>query len=280
MKFADAAHAALTRAGHSVHDTESGHDGMMVCLSVPPETAHHLAVPGGESAGELHITLCFLGKASEFQGGQQAATLAGMLAKLAGHVPALQLHVTGSGSFQGAGEGGTDAAYLDVAGEGLLALRAAVVQLCERAGLPASTKYKDFHPHVTLAYQPAGHPHPDPQPPATAFSVPELELWIAGRRTAFPFRQDVMSKADGGEDQPTSQTKRAQAVLARLGGDMVQIDRDQAQARRQTEAVRAHHQQCADGLGAAIRAPRGSALEDAYMEHAAEARSAGLLADH
>jgi 2'-5' RNA ligase len=277
MSFTEPAAAALTRAGYAVTDSQSGSDGIIVALAVPPQDAAHLAIHGGENPQELHVTLAYLGKCSDLtdKDADLLTELVRRLSEDAGGLGPLNLHISGAGTFPNAGDNDTDASYLDVSGAGLHELREKVMRLCEEAGLPASTKHPEFHPHITLAYTPHGQPHPARNPPATRLIIPDVQVWFGGQHASIPFASTFAKAAQ----PPAPALGKAREMYAQLTGDLIQVHRQTRQAKTQTDAVRAHHDQAAQKLGDAIRAPRGSALEDAYLDHAEEARTARTLTD-
>lgn len=273
----------ITALLSGVADTEQApvtHSGMIVALRIPPHDAEFLSVPGGEAANELHVTLAFLGSSADLgdEDVNRYAAFARELSALARRVPPLTLTVTGAGTFPAADKDGNSAHYLDVDGPGLRTLREEVMAAAEHVGLSPSRKFPDFHPHVTLSYAPAGRAHPHPDPDRHGMRIPDLELWLGGVRVRWPFAAQphaLLAKADTGN---RGDTRDAQAMLAQLTGDLIHATRDESRLQGEVNRLARHHEQAAYGLGHVIRAPRGSAVEDAYLEHAAEAHAARTLA--
>lgn len=255
------------------------HTGIIAALSVPADVGLHLAVPGGEEPDELHITLAFLGRSEDLKPDDvpRYRQFAAQLTALAARTPPLLLKITGADRFENANEG-QDACYLDVDGPHLRGLREEVMQAAEAVGLSPSRKHPNFHPHITLVYCPAGSPHPDADPPPTSFRVPGLELWLGGQHHVYPFgvaSAPVLAKADHLDGQPG--LAQARTAYAQLTGDLIGLSRKDRQVRAQVSRLAEHHAQAAEGLGNAVRYERGSALEDAFLEHSGEARAARAL---
>lgn len=281
---------ALTQLERSLKATTqtqefpSSYSGVIVTLKVPDDLAFELAVPGGEEEHELHITLAFLGSADDITPEDVLSwrNYFEALSRLAEKVPPLSLSVTGAGRFAGADDG-KDACYLDVDGPGLGELRETVMRLAEACNLRPSRKHPTFHPHITLAYVPGDEAHPMPRPPHIPFTVPYLECWIGGTRAMWPFGVPApapLAKAEQGQSAGQGSLDAAREMYARLTGDLVQCHRQERRTRQRVEQLAQHHHAASEGLGAAITAPRGSALEDAFLDHAEEARIARTLGGH
>jgi 2'-5' RNA ligase len=152
----------------------------MVCLDLPDDVAEHLAVPGGVPAGELHVTLAYLGKDLD---DQQRARVADITAQVAAAHPALDGAVAGLGQFP-AGEDGIPV-WAPVDLPGLAELRYRLVAQLLAAGLPVARGH-GFVPHLTLTYLPSS----DATPPAPVPPTPvrfEALTWTHGPAwTAIP----------------------------------------------------------------------------------------------
>ena len=131
----------------------------MVCLDLDDDVAGRLAVPGGLPAGELHITLAYLGKTLTAEQREQVAAITTAVA--AAHPP-LAGQVGGLGQFPAGEDGIPVFAPVDV--PGLVELRTQLVEQLLAAGLPVATSH-GYTPHMTLTYLAEGDPVPDPVPP-------------------------------------------------------------------------------------------------------------------
>ncbi|MFI6162248.1 2'-5' RNA ligase family protein [Micromonospora haikouensis] len=132
----------------------------MVCLDLPDDVAAQLAVPGGLPAGELHVTLAYLGK--ELTDAQRTR-VADITAAVAAAHPPLAGRLGGLGQFPPGDDGVPVWAPVDV--PGLAELRQDLVQRLTAAGLPVAGG-RGYTPHLTLTYLTGpDEPLPDPVPP-------------------------------------------------------------------------------------------------------------------
>ncbi|HUV09669.1 MAG TPA: 2'-5' RNA ligase family protein [Acidimicrobiia bacterium] len=124
-------------------------DSVVVTVEPLPSEKSLLAVPGGEPAENLHVTLAFLvGGVSELgDAGRQAISAA--LATIANETAPFLGEVAGIGWFKDPGT--ITLALIDA--EGLSALRTSIADALAEAGYPLDTTH-DFVPHLTLAYSP------------------------------------------------------------------------------------------------------------------------------
>ncbi len=174
-------------AGPSLHYAAgpAGLERPSVCVValIPAAAAADLAVPGGEPAADLHVTLAYLGKSiprGKLRLVERAVKLAAMGAR------PLPGTLGGSGIFPaGESSGGKDVAWLGVDVPGLAELRQALVEGLAHAGFAADVTH-GWTPHVTLRYLDAGEDHPAPRAPRTPVVFRRLGLWVGGRRVAIP----------------------------------------------------------------------------------------------
>ncbi|MEV7268413.1 phage portal protein [Micromonospora aurantiaca] len=166
----------------------------MVALYPPADVAAALEVDGGLPAGELHVTLAYLGEdLSEQQREDAAAVVAG----LARQHTALTGQLAGLGQFA-AGEAGVPVfAPVDV--PGLAELRHRLVDQLTAAGVPVAGDH-GFTPHLTLTYAADGEQLPAPVPP-TPVEFAALTFKVSGDRSAYAFtgqraRRDLSGPAE------------------------------------------------------------------------------------
>jgi len=139
----------------------------MVSLPVPGDVAQKLALPGGEPAERLHVTLAIL------PGPQPLRAIAAALRGL--RLGGLAGTVGGLGRFPAAPPNRpTDVIFATLDVPGLAEFRARVVQAIRAARGQVSGRH-DFVPHITLAYvQPrTGWP---PLPPRQGVKFPALQI--------------------------------------------------------------------------------------------------------
>lgn len=139
----------------------------MVALPVPAAAAAALALPGGEPAERLHITLAVL------PGAQPLPAVARALRRL--RLPRLRGTVGGLGRFLPKPSSPVlEPLVVTPDVPGLAQLRAQVVRALRGAGAEISTRH-DFVPHITLAYLKPGTPWPA-LPPRLSLDLGELQL--------------------------------------------------------------------------------------------------------
>lgn len=200
--------------------TTGGHTGAMVALFVPAEVGADLAVDGGEPAGDLHITLAYLGDTAE--AAFTEADLVAAVTPVATDTAPLEGTVSGAGRFTGAD--GTDPIWLAADVVGLDELRVAVCSALEAAGIPVDDTH-GFQPHITVAYVAAGDPSPLPDPPPSAeLRFPELTVTWAENRTQLPFGGAMSPKPTreafpGGRTYGDVRSLLEQQLTERLGDE-------------------------------------------------------------
>lgn len=154
LKYARADRVASGVISMSPVQLEADHSGAMVALFLDAATAAELAIPGGEPAESLHITLAYF----EDAGGDRAdwdvihALVANIGAK---HLP-LAGRIGGQGVFR---NDGTEVHWAAPDIPGLSDLRTELVHALDLAGFEVR-KDHGFTPHVTLAYTDPGAPAP------------------------------------------------------------------------------------------------------------------------
>lgn len=160
-------------------DTQTG---AMVALYPATDVAGQLSQPGGEPAGDLHLTLAFLGPASQIE---DTDKLCRAVSGFATSCPPLTGEVSGIGHFT-AGPAPVTYASADV--PGLPVQRQRLVDTLAGAGQPASIEH-GFTPHLTLAYD-----HRDPPVQNHPLRFDHVTLKIGPKRYHFPL--EGVSKAD------------------------------------------------------------------------------------
>ena len=161
-------------------------DGAMVACFVPPAIATGLAVPGGLSAEDLHLTLISLGDAADFDGPGRRAEIEAVVQAWAGSQRPLGGNISGEIRFPDAGNGIPYCTSFDCAA--LPAARQELVdQLDEFAHLSPGDAH-GFTPHITLAYIEEGE-----QPQAGGEKRDETctfgqvsVVWGDGKQVTFP----------------------------------------------------------------------------------------------
>lgn len=131
---------------------------MMVALALPPQLAADLAIPGGEEAEELHITLAIVKDARA----SDIATARECVRECLKSYGSLRGSIAGYGRFYGK-DGHGDVVWASPDIPGLPKLRQAVVDALEENGLYPAADH-GYTPHITLAYVPKGAQLPLAEP--------------------------------------------------------------------------------------------------------------------
>lgn len=154
--------------------------GCMVAIMLPDYIAEQVAIPGGEDADELHITLAYLGDAADLTLDQQRK-LVGVVGEVCLDQLSLEGQLTGTGRFTNGGE--TDPFWVGVDFAGLTEFRARLVTALTDAGftMPASPG-DGYTPHVTVSYLPAGQDTPPLDFNPINFCAETITVCIGGRR--------------------------------------------------------------------------------------------------
>jgi 2'-5' RNA ligase len=175
------------------------HTGLMVALVVPPHIADSLAVDGGESPSDLHVTLSYCKDADP-----DPIELARLITRLDEEARAsrpLRAKIGGSGRFLGSGgSDGKEVVYASVDAPGLDPLRAAVCNALAHAGIEKSYDH-GYTPHITLKYVDPGEEVPlDLSPDEFVFEY--LILARGGEQIAFELSASPLVSAPYMESAP------------------------------------------------------------------------------
>jgi 2'-5' RNA ligase len=147
--------------------------GIMLAFLLDAETAQQLAIPGGEPASELHVTLAYMGDLAEgFPEGKlnPALTLehiSTVISSYARIVQPISGRIGGLGRFINPEDERTPV-YASVQAPGLQAFQRKLVEVIEQAGYWVAHDF-DYTPHITLAYI-------EPEAEMPVDSVPILPL--------------------------------------------------------------------------------------------------------
>lgn len=168
-------------------DEGANQSGLMVAFYLSTDAAAQLAIPLGEAPEALHLTLCYLGDASQFN----ELAIADILIACRNHanwqVP-LSGEVSGTGRF--IGDGDQDVYYASVDVGGLSEFRTDLARRLASCGTPANTEH-DFDPHITLAYLAKDDPTPDYDMSDIALRFDVLTVQIGNRRIDMPLMRSM-----------------------------------------------------------------------------------------
>lgn len=164
----------------------------IVALWPDPADAAALAVPGGERADDLHLTLVHLGDLTD----EQAATARSVVGRLAAGQPPLTARVAGLGRFlPTADSDGLECLHALIDAPALGAFREALAEALAAAGLPVSQEH-GFLPHITLAYLAPGAPAPDAPGAARPLAFDAVTVAVGHERSAFALLGLTDAEAD------------------------------------------------------------------------------------
>jgi 2'-5' RNA ligase len=270
--------------------------GVAVVLPVNPVAAHALDIPGGLPASTLHVTLAYLGKVEDLYatGGARALKqLARALNAVARGRTPLLAKLQGTGRFPG--QDGTDACWVGVEAPELLALRSEVLKCIRRADLTYS-KLHAYVPHVTAGYVQADAANPLHPKLSVSSTFSQLALWVGDRQVVFPFggqmskavptpslsssaRRDVRRRGryELGHGDALEQVKAARLLYTQLTADLVRCEEIDRKIVGALTTLEQQHGQAAAALAKPIRDMRGSALEEAFLDHAEQRNVAARL---
>jgi 2'-5' RNA ligase len=134
--------------------------GVMVAWFLPNYWADEVAIPGGEPADDLHVTLAYLGDSTELTLPEQQKLILTVGSVITDYTR-MQGHLTGTGRFVNGDP--EDAYWVGVDIPGLRDLREAIAKALEANGFPLQGFHAggaEWQPHMTVAYLPAGSPTP------------------------------------------------------------------------------------------------------------------------
>lgn len=169
------------------------HTGAMVALFLPTTVAGSLVVDGGEPAGEMHVTLAYLGDADELG---DTDALAQVVAAWALETPPLASEISGLGLFNPNGGDNPPVTYASVDSPTLSSVRHRLVEALKRSGFPPNMEH-GFTPHVTLAYD---NVIDSVEITDAAFSFGAVTLAVAGERQSWPLTGTPVESDSSHED--------------------------------------------------------------------------------
>lgn len=156
--------------------------GVYIALWPPKDIADSIALPGQEPSEQLHLTLAYLGKVSEFEP-HQFETIRRVVKEVSSGWY-VRASISGVGVFSSApSSDGLAVLYASVDSPALPEKRAALVKALEANGILVGTLH-GFTPHITLAYQLS--PSFVALPPLGGFSFPELRILIGEETFILP----------------------------------------------------------------------------------------------
>ncbi|WIC89133.1 RNA ligase [Arthrobacter phage Ottawa] len=170
--------AMPTDAGYDIEVREP--TGVIVGWFLPQYTADTLAIPGGEPAADLHVTIGYFGDASAMSADQQRK-LIGVTSEVAQRHTHLQGQLRGVGRFSNGEE--TDPFWVGVSIPGLSEFREDLLSSLAAAGIsPQGLGADNYIPHVTVAYLGADEATPPVTVRGVEAYVADVTIAIGGTR--------------------------------------------------------------------------------------------------
>ena len=195
---------------------EGEHTGLLIAAWLDPDLASRLAIPGGEPADALHLTLCYCGDAAEISDVAIGRALDRVAWAAEGTAP-LTGQIAGLGRFNASpSSDGKDVVYANVDVPGLDRLRYMIAEMLESAGCPPMTNH-GYTPHVTLAYIDAGADMPLQRIETMPIVINSIWLSVGDRRTEIPLTNGEPIKA---KPLPTNYAVKSLGAN-RVGGYMM-----------------------------------------------------------
>lgn len=184
-----------SRQIRTLAEKQEQHTGVMVAFFLKPAAARLLALPDGEAASALHITLAFLGELSQLSAQQQQALIR-TVRESAATAPPLSGSVSGVGRFNPSphSEGKVPIiALLNI--QGLQKWRAALVERLVAAGLPVAVDF-EYTPHITLAYVAEDAPMPVQRVPDVQLTLDQVVIALGDTHVVCGCGAETQTLAD------------------------------------------------------------------------------------
>jgi 2'-5' RNA ligase len=173
-------------------DDEEEQTGVMVAFFLDKKTAKELALPDGEPAEDMHVTLAFLGDKSDYE--QGFAKLKKALAGFASEAIPLSGNVSGLARFAPSESSDGKAPVVALVNvSGLQKWRDGLVKCIEGVGYTVAKDF-EYTPHITLDYVDADDPMPVDEVPDVALTFDQLWLAVGDERTSFKIGDEQYPK--------------------------------------------------------------------------------------
>lgn len=216
-------------AAHLIEQVVQQQTGMMLAFMLDPETAQQLAIPGGEPASELHITLAYLGDMEDqsdddlLRPHTSPEKIKEAIASIANDVTPIAGEIGGIGRFYPAETEETPIiALVDV--PGLVELRIKFVNWIRQCGYFVAENH-GYTPHITLAYIDKGAPSPIETVPPLALCFDTVWLCIGDERIPFKLGEPVVPPPTGDDNaEQETHTQSNETDDVRPGQDQSESD--------------------------------------------------------
>jgi len=192
---------------------EGQHTGLLVAIWLDAPLAAQLAIPGGEPADQLHITLCYCGDANAMTDVQIGRAIAAVAESAAMWGP-LTGQIAGVGRFNASDSSdGKDVFYANVDVPGLAEMRQMLASTLEyMADCPPLSNH-GYTPHITLAYIDAGADLPMQRIESQPITIRSIWVGVGDRRTEIQLTGDYKSIAGAKGKEMGKLTKSFETTL-------------------------------------------------------------------
>jgi 2'-5' RNA ligase len=192
-------------------DVTAEQTGAMIALVPSAKDCARLALVGGESADELHLTLVYLGDATEWDLAGQAS-LTDMVANWTTGMKAVTANAFGAALWNPTGT--KPAVVLNVGGDDLEELQSDVAGLCDEAcDGELAEQHEPWSPHVCLAYTNDLSTLGEAVKLVGPITFDRVRVAFAGQYADFPLLNTLEEPV-----QPTSTASLSVQTLAVTGG--------------------------------------------------------------
>lgn len=161
--------------------------GTMIALTLPLEEANKLAVKSGEKPEDLHITLAFLGEATQYSEAERGDII-GALKEVTALSSPPTVKLGGLARFEASeSSDGKDVVHASVDSSSIALLHEQVTDALNSVGVTPQSDH-GFVPHVTLQYTDPGAQTSAKAPQVGPIMVPELTIAFGDEVTKLEFQ--------------------------------------------------------------------------------------------
>lgn len=167
--------------------SDSGFSGVCLAFFLRPSEADQLAVIGGESPQDLHMTIAYFGDVDSWRP-EPLCDFAGIVSQAAKTLPRLDdAKVAGYGRFTDVPDGEKTPVIALVDSPNLFSWRYQLLDMLRKQQKLPIVEH-GFTPHITLNYIDKGAPMPLSSPPNISLCFDALTLAIAAKRYSYPLQ--------------------------------------------------------------------------------------------
>jgi 2'-5' RNA ligase len=154
-------------------------EGLMIAWKPRDWTREQVAIPGGETEDDIHMTVLYLGDVSAFSTEEQR-TIIGVTSQVATQFAEIPAKINGFGRFLTPDSEDRNPLWLSVEALGLQELHDTLATALEEAGIVWEEKFDSYVPHVTVAYVPAEQETPAVWVNPMDVCIDNLTVYIGG----------------------------------------------------------------------------------------------------